>query len=589
MSRRRIVQWSIGSAVGLALAGVFIGVRLHNRPQLPPIARYGNLPDPFNQALRSARERAVSRGHDTDDARALARLYQANRLYPEARACYRVIATGPGGLTARDHYYLAAIAQEESDLGAAEAELRDTLLAEPGYVPARLALADALFKTGRADEAEKEYAAILAVEAGHPQASFGLARIELQRGDDDGAVARLRDVMARHPESTSSAGLLAQILDRRGDKEEAAAMRGLSLQTNEPVPPDPWMKALMVDCYDLQRLGLAFEDYRLAGQMDEALPLLDRLEELDPNSWIPPMLRGWSQKEAGHYPEAVRQYRLALRNGGDPERICPLLVAALLIEGNAAEAADLLAGYHAKLPRSIPILLSYSEVAVRLKDEKLARSLLTQVLGEEPYLYMPNMSLVPILWAAGERDAAAQCLKRVAEAYPADLDSRGFLGQYYMEKSDPWSAIGPLEQAVASAPPKDPKRERLTKMLDTAYLTAGSLEASRGRYAEAVGYSEKSIRLVPDGLRGYALKANVCRRMRDFKGEAEAFAEMSSLKPGEPTFLLSLGDAVYMEGDRDGAREHWQRALLLAPADATELRSALGLRLEGRVPEAGFQ
>ena len=45
---------------------------------------------------------------------------------------------------------------------------------------------------------------------------------------------------------------------------------------------------------------------------------------------------------------------------------------------------------------------------------------------------MPNMSLVPILWAAGERDAAAQCLKRVAEAYPADLDSRGFLGQYYM-------------------------------------------------------------------------------------------------------------------------------------------------------------
>ena len=103
------------------------------------------------------------------------------------------------------------------------------------------------------------------------------------------------------------------------------------------------MKALLVDCYDLQRLGLAFEQYRLAGQMDEALPLLDRLEELDPKGWIPPMLRGWSQKEAGHYPEAEREYRLALANGADPERICPLLVAALLTDGKPGEAADLLA------------------------------------------------------------------------------------------------------------------------------------------------------------------------------------------------------------------------------------------------------
>ena len=34
------------------------------------------------------------------------------------------------------------------------------------------------------------------------------------------------------------------------------------------------------------------------------------------------MLRGWSQKQAGHYPESVEEYRLALRNGGDP-RIVP--------------------------------------------------------------------------------------------------------------------------------------------------------------------------------------------------------------------------------------------------------------------------
>jgi len=584
MRRRRIVLGSIACAAALALAAVFILGRQNNRPRLPALARYGNLPEPFNQALQRARARAESRGHGSDDVRDLARLYQANRLYPEAEACYRVIAASPGGLSARDHYYLAAIAQEKSDLGAAEAELRATLLAEPAYVPARLELAEALFKTGRADEAEKEYAAILGIEPNHPQASVGMARVALQRGDDDGALARLRDLIAHHPDSTSGAALLASILARRGDAEGAAAMTARSEETQEPVPPDPWMKAMLVDCYDIQRLGLAFEEYRLTGQMGEALPLLDRLEELDPQGWIAPMLRGWSLKESGHYPEAADQYRLALKRGGDPERICPLLGATLLTEHEPARAAAMLAEYHARLPHSLPILLSYSEVAVWLKDEKLARSLLTQVLQSEPYLYMPNMSMVQILWRAGERDEAAQCLQRVARVFPGDVDSRGLLGQYYMEKSDPSSAIGPLEQAIAIVPAKDPRRDRLMKMLDTAYLTAGSLEASRGHFAQAVGFSEKSIRLVPGGMRGYSLKANACRRMGDFKGVAAALGKMSSLDPGEPAIQLSLGDVLYQDGDGDQAREHWRRALQLAPAGATELRNALSLRLAGRVP-----
>jgi Flp pilus assembly protein TadD len=59
---------------------------------------------------------------------------------------------------------------------------------------------------------------------------------------------------------------------------------------------------------------------------------------------------------------------------------------------------------------------------------------------------------------------------------------------------------------------------------------------------------------------------------------------MSSLDPGEPAIQLSLGDVLYQDGDGDQAREHWRRALQLAPAGATELRNALSLRLAGRVP-----
>ena len=372
MNKRRTVQWVCACAVGLALACGLAYVRRNEQPLIPSLASYPDRPLQFIQALHDARERVLSRGHDSDDVRKLAQLYLANRLYAEARACYLAVAKGKEGLTAHDHYYLAAIALDESAMDLAQKELRSTLESEPGYVPARLSLAGVLFKTGHADAADKEYALALDTDPGNPRATLGLARIDLQKGNDEAAITRLSALVAHHPESTSGEALLAQILDRRGQSGDAAAMRARSQQIHEPIAPDPWMKTLMADCYDLQRLELAFEQYRLAGQLEEALPLLGRLDELDPNGWIPPMLRGWSQKEAGHYPEAVQDYNLALKNGGDPEKICPLLGAALLTEHNPAEAAQLLAHYHAQLPNSIPILLSYSEVAVNLKDEKLA-------------------------------------------------------------------------------------------------------------------------------------------------------------------------------------------------------------------------
>jgi Flp pilus assembly protein TadD len=110
------------------------------------------------------------------------------------------------------------------------------------------------------------------------------------------------------------------------------------------------------------------------------------------------------------------------------------------------------------------------------------------------------------------------------------------------------------------------------------------MEASRGQYPSAVKFAEASIRLVPEGLRGYSLKANVCRRTGDFKGALAALARMSALDPAEPSIQLSLGDVAYQGGDRDQAREHWQRALELAPAGAEDLRGAVALRLSGHVP-----
>jgi tetratricopeptide (TPR) repeat protein len=586
MTRRRLVTGTI--VVGLAIAAGVLILR-ERRPQLPAIARYVNLPASFNQALQRARDKIHSPAGEPDAVRSLAQLYQANRLFSEAKACYRVIASTAAGLSARDHYYLADIAESENDLPGAQAELRAVLRTEPGYAPARLALAEALFKTGREDEAAAEYSAILATGPNNPAASIGSARVALQRGDDAAAVARLESMVAAHPESASGAALLAQVLSRRGETDRANALTQRSQQIHEPLPVDPWLDALLVACYDVRRLALAAEQNLTAGQMDQALPYLDRIDELDPKSWIPPILRGWTHERAGDHSAAVREYRLALEKGGDPEKICPLLAAALLSLGDKAGATALLAEYRAKLPDSIPILRSSAEVAVRMGDDKLARELLIKVLQAEPYLYMPNMSLAGILWNAGERDQAAQCLLRVAKVFPADVDSRGLLGQYYLEKSDPSSAIVPLEQALANVGDNAPVRERLASMLTTAYLMAGSTEAEKGHFAEALAFSDQAIRISPAALGARALKANVLLHMKDFGRAAEVLEAVVSLEPGNPSFRLSLGDALYRNGEPDRARAQWGKARQLAAVGNDDLKAALDLRLTGQITDETFK
>jgi tetratricopeptide (TPR) repeat protein len=586
---RNLTWWSLAGIAGAALATGMVWRHRAAERLLPESGHYGTLPAAFDQALQDARNRAGAPEARPDDWRRLARLYQANRLDREARQCYEVIAATPAGLSPRDHYYLAELALREGELEAAQVELGKVVAAQPDYLPARLSLAEAFFKTGRDDQAATQYREILAIEANQPQALFGLARIELQRGNDDEAVAHLEDLMASHPESTSGAALFAQVLDRRGETDRAVAMTEWSRQKPEPIMADPWLDELLADCYDRQRLALKFEDYAKTGQMDRAVPLLHRVAELDPSSPVPALLRGWSEAQMHHDDEAVKEYGEALAKGGDPEKICPYLVQSLLTLGRTGEAAKLMAGYYTKMPDSIPILSAYADVAVRLHDDPLSRTLLTRVLQKEPYLYAANVSLGKILWAAGERDAAAQCLERIAVVYAGDVASRALLGEYYLGKSNPVAAIKPLEQAIGQARPQAPVYHSLTAMLSTAYLQAGNAGMVRGDFAAAGGYFDRAIRLAPTDPNGYAGKAGAAVQLKQWKPAADALARLAALQPDNPTIYLSLGDVRYQDGEEEQARHDWQKARQLTGTGDAALRDALDQRLDGRITAETFK
>ncbi len=588
ISRKKTLWFVAGGA--LMAAAVLGALALRRRaPRLPVQESYAAQPALFNAALQAARARVTGGGFEPEDVRELAHLYEANRLNDEARACYEILRAGRS-LTAGDHYCLADIAAYEGDLARAEAELREVLAAEPGYIPAHLALGEVLFKSGRPDAAAAEYRAILAIVPGQPQAMFGTARVELLANDDDAAVATLDALMAAHPEMTSGAGLLAQVLDRKGDAARAALMRRRSRQKPEPVPEDPWLDALLADSYDLQRLSLKFEEYFASGQVPLAVPLLKRVEDLDPKSPIPQLLRGWTQARDHDDAGAVKEYRLALEKGADPEKICPYVVQSLLAVGNVRDAAALMGEFYAKKPDSIPILLAYSEVAVKEGDKPLARSLLEKVVAKEPLLASANMSLASLLWETGDRDGAAACLERAIQVSAGDVASRALLAQYHLGRKDPVSAVPLLEQALALKKGDAAVTENLTHMLLTAYILGGGAEEEKGRLDEAVAqYYDKAILLAPDNPVAYARKASACAQLGQFAGAAGALERLAALQPANPTVFLSLGDVLYKGGSKDLARENWQKALALAGAGSTDLRSAIGQRLSGPITDATFR
>jgi tetratricopeptide (TPR) repeat protein len=583
---KRVKFLSGGAALAaVVLAGV-VGRHLQRaalESRLPAPAAYSDRPAIFRSSLGQARARVLANSFRADDLRSLAHLYQANRLNVEAGACYRLIAEGR---QPEDSYYLAEIAEDAGDLDQAAVELELTLKGDPVYLPARLQLADVLFKAGHPDEAERAYRAILEVAPDQPQAMFGLARIELQRKQDDAAIALLGRLMLKHPEMTSGAALLAQVFDRRGEKSRADAMTKWSRQKPEPVPPDPWDDALLLDCYDIQRLGLKFEEYFTSGEIELALPLLGRVEALDPNSAIPPLLRGWSKARDHDDRGAILEYRQALDRGGDPEKICPYLVQSLLTLGETDAAAALLAEFHAKKPDSIPILISYADVVVRQGDAAKAKQLLIQVVEREPFLTSANLSLARILWAEGQRDAAAQCLERVIKVSADDVASRATLAQYYLGKSDPNAAIGPLVEAVAIE--RNPTLgKNLTGMLYSAYLSAGQQAESAGHGEAAVSdYYNEAVALAPELPAAYALKAKACAGLQRLDEAAAALKKLAQLQPGNPTVLLGLGDIAKQQGHDAEAVANWRRALALAGDRVPALRAALLDRLKGSGPDS---
>lgn len=518
---------------------------------------------PVLRDLLSAAHRLTGSPHNMWEGVAeLGRLYHANGFTREAEQCWAVLRREQPG-EARWPYYLADLSRTASDHPAMNELLRETLRLAPDYAPARLQLANLLFKSGHPAEAERHYRVRLEAIPNDAHARLGLARLALQRERPDEARTMLETLLRDTPHFATAHNLYAEILASAGEKEGAARHRWLGRETLRfRDADDPWLEELQAWCHDYDRLCVF-------GTIELQTERLDRAQDL---------------------------FERAIRTRPDEPHAYEMLGSLLLKRNDAAGARDV---FEKALPRltgkkAPGVFAALSLVHVRLEQPaeamRVARQGLAQA-GDQPELLD---ALGQALAQAGEHEQALQAWEAALALNPGDANLN-----YNAARS--LLALHRLDDALAAL---DRSLTRQPSFLPTLLLR-GQIELEAGHLTLAEKYLRPAFEFHPHDAQARRLLADWHQRMgaeAESKGDRngaerryldglamdanhaelsvslgvfylvhgrfpDAIAPLSSyhrLQPENAQACLFLGQAYASSGDRANARAILNRGVELA-------------------------
>jgi tetratricopeptide (TPR) repeat protein len=249
---------------------------------LPLEPDLGAAPAPLRERLVAAQAKARSRLHAKGGLEELSRLYHANGFLSEAMRCYAGLEQLEPSQPRFLHLH-ATILAGYGEIEPALALWRRVIELAPDYLPARLRIGDAELKSNHVEQATAAYNEVLRRKPNEPYALLGLARLDLEAGRFEKARERLEAVVAQ-TNFNLGYDLIVSLYERMGQPERAAAIRGANKASGAyRDPADPWLDALLEECFDPYRLSLAAGSLARNGEPASAIRLLERAIELSPD------------------------------------------------------------------------------------------------------------------------------------------------------------------------------------------------------------------------------------------------------------------------------------------------------------------
>lgn len=259
-------------------------------------------------------EEAFNNPKDAEAHGALGLLYDAYGFRQYALRCFaNAIKSSPGN--ARWKYHWAVVAYDVGETDEAIAKMRDVCQSEPDYGPAHERLGLMLIGRGDFEEIDRAFQRVVELHPSAASGYLGRGRIRLATGRLEEAAKQFRHALARDPTNGQAHYLLGQTYQRLGRTEEARAQFAQGAKSHSITLPDPWRAEVTATLVGPKAKLEIARFLRNEGRLDEALPLLEQLNQLDPSNVDAANDLGITLLDLDRAPDALRVLNAALASG----------------------------------------------------------------------------------------------------------------------------------------------------------------------------------------------------------------------------------------------------------------------------------
>ncbi|GGY34106.1 XrtA/PEP-CTERM system TPR-repeat protein PrsT [Pseudoduganella albidiflava] len=427
----------------------------------------------------------------------------------------------------------AGVVLGSGDIGGARAGFMKALALDPVYLPALDNLANLDIVAKKPEDARQRYEAALARDKKNAALMTSLANLEARVGKPADAGRWLEQAAKENPDDRAAARQLASFYLQTGEKRKALTLA---------------QKMQATDTADPEALALLAQAQELNRQNDAALESWHRLAALQPASAAVQLRIAAMDLSAKRHDQALQAARKAVKADPDSAEALVLQHALLLDKkafSEALAAAQSLQARHPDWP-----------LGFKLEGDVL---MARQKPGEAVQRYQHALQVAPsgilvialhgALVGAGKPQEAAAQLRQWLDKQPADLQARTYYASTLMSEGDHKAASKQYEQILRSVPDN-------AAMLNEYAWSLLQLKDDR-----ALGNAEKAHRIAPkspaiaDTLAAILLdKGDTARAVPLLKAATEQ-------APAENDIRLRFAQALFLSGDRKGARSQCERLL----------------------------
>ncbi|CAN0191588.1 unnamed protein product [Phaeothamnion confervicola] len=282
-------------------------------------------------------------------------------------------------------------------------------------------------------------------------------------------------------------------------------------------------------------------------------------------------MRGLIQRDQRHYPEAIAQFREAIRREPAFVYAYSNLSQTLRMSGQFDEAAQAARKVIELAPKERQGYTNLALVLIEQGKGDEAVELMNKAVAAEPRSHHSHFDLGVILQRLKRLDASAAAFRKSAEVKPDFADA-------YMHLSNVLHLTGNYPEALAlaqKAADLDPKSPMPWNLL-------GLYALERKDYPHAAASFRKATAIDKVFVEGYGNLGIALSGEKKYPDAIAAFRKAAEFDPTNADILVHWAEALEAHGDAAGAIDSYRKAIVLDPKAADALNVRIARLSQGR-------